>query len=188
MKAWHGGLISPVGRGLYRAICSAAGEQFFWEGPKRLEPRSFTLWLEPIITVAALARLHFDFGWPVDLIGTQSIDGAFDIVAFSPFRRANEHIAGEVKKSEAEVEMLLLLMQEFGREPLIVAPTFGRQRNAYKKMAALRARNPPLFWAVGPAGYSRVFKLHYLNGGLVRFAENPTGLSFDLDALRRGMD
>jgi hypothetical protein len=82
MMAWEAGIIQHIGRGLYRASLSAASEQFFWEGPKSLTPRPFTLWLEPIITVAGLARLHFDHGWPAHLIGTQSSDWAFDLVAY----------------------------------------------------------------------------------------------------------
>ncbi|MEH6792468.1 hypothetical protein [Parasphingorhabdus sp.] len=77
MMAWNAGLIEHQGRGLYRAPNSAASEQFFWSGSRKAQPRSFTVWLEPVITVAGLARLNFDYGWPTCLIGTQSPDWAF---------------------------------------------------------------------------------------------------------------
>ena len=152
--------MTHVERGLYRALKSSAGEQFFWSGSKHAAPRPFTLWLEPIITVAALGRLHWDHYWPIDLIGTQSSDWAFDLVAY---RRGsmNEYIAGEVKKSEIELERLIDLMKRLGRSPDAPVPKAGRERNAYKKVEALRSRKSPIFWAVGPAGYNHVFSVAY---------------------------
>lgn len=160
VRAWKGGLLSHQGRGLYRASRNAASEQFFWTGAKQPTPRSFTLWIEPVITVGALARLHWDYGWPKELIGTQSVDWAFDLVTFQP-GAGNEHIAGEVKKSVMEIERLLLFMRQFGQNPDLEVPAAGPARNAYMKVAALRARHAPLFWAVGPAGLSKVFRVHY---------------------------
>ena len=166
LKAFNAGLIEHQGSGLYRAARSAAREQFFWEGRRALTPRPFTLWLEPIITVAGLARLHFDYGWPKHLIGTQSLDWAFDLVTFLP-DRAEELIAGEVKKTAKEIDQLLQLMTIFGRHPTIEIPSSGKERNAYKKVLALRSRRPPLFWALGPDGVSEVFAVQYSEGGVV---------------------
>ena len=161
LMAFEAGLIEHLGRGLYRAPNSAASEQFFWEGLRSQKPRTFSLWLEPVITVAALARLHFDHGWPKQLIGTQSVDWAFDVVAFQP-DQATETVAGEVKKSENELDQLIRLMEHFGRWPEIVEPVApAKDRNAYKKVDALRARRVPLFWAVGPDGLSKVFRIQY---------------------------
>jgi hypothetical protein len=160
VMAWEAGLIEHQGRGLYRAAGSAASEQFFWTGPRASEPRWFSLWIEPVITVAALARLHFDFGWPKHLIGTQSVDWAFDVVTFLP-GQANEFIAGEVKKTRSEVDHLIRLMAEFGRNPRMEVPTSGKARNAYKKVAGLRARRAPMFWAIGPDGLSKAYRVRY---------------------------
>jgi hypothetical protein len=52
--------------------------------------------------VGGLARLHFDFRWPKELLGCQSKDWAFDLIATLPGKRV-EHIACEVKKSSAEL-------------------------------------------------------------------------------------
>lgn len=166
MRAWTGGLIHHEGRGLYRASRSAASEQFFWTGPRKSTPRTFSLWHEPVITVAALARLHFDFMWPKSLIGTQSCDWAFDLVAF-PHESDCEQIAGEVKKSVAEVETLIRLMKEIGSNPELAAPLPGKALNAYKKVVGLRARKAPIFWAVGPNKCSHVFHVHYTAEGCV---------------------
>jgi hypothetical protein len=161
-----GGLIEHKGAGRYRTANSAATEQFFWEGPRGAEYRWFSLWLEPIITVAALARLHFDYGWPKELIGTQSADWTFDVVAFRP-DNVNEAIAGEVKKTPSEIDHLIRLMDEFGRDPKKEVPTSGRARNAFKKVAGLRARHAPVFWAVGPSGLSKVHRVEYNSNGTV---------------------
>lgn len=166
LRAWKGGLLQHRGRGLYRAARSAATEQLFWDGPKSSNPRTFTLWHEPIITFAALARLHWDFGWPANLVGTQSSDWAFDLVAY---RRDDdcEHIAGEVKKTNREIDALILNMKEFGANPDVPLPSGGKLRNAYKKISGLKARRAPVFWAVGPDNYSLVFQVEYGSGGVV---------------------
>lgn len=178
VRAWDAGLVEHQGRGMYRAPRSAASEQFFWHGPKRDEGRTLTLWLEPIITVAALGRLHLDFGWPRELLGMQSRDYAFDILAWDA-AAAREHIAGEVKKTETEVNQLISFMQEFGASgnPTMDASSLkGKALNAYRKVQALSARRVPLFWAVGPNGMNRLFAVTYDAGGCPTLDERDTSL------------
>lgn len=153
------GLVTLVGR-LYQAPRSRAGEQFFWEHERSITPRPITLWLEPIITVAALARLHLDLGWPKELLGTQSVDWAFDVAAYREADPENEHVAGEVKKTTREADRLIEMMQTFGATAPDEAIA-GPGRNAYRKVKGLRARRAPLLWVVGPGGYGRVFNVHY---------------------------
>lgn len=169
VEAWNAGLIEHQGRGLYRATNSAASEQFFWEGRKIQSPRSYTLWMEPVITVAALWRLHHTHKWPKHLIGTQSLDWAFDLVAMLP-AEPSEYIAGEVKKTSREINHLIELMQHFACTPDAPTPSSGKLRNAYKKVAALRARKAPIFWAIGPEMFSKVFRVTYHVGGIVDLA------------------
>ena len=116
LMALHSGLIQHEGCGRYRAARSSTFEQLFWTGSKEGEPRQFTLWLEPVITLGALARLHFDYGWPRDLIGTQSVDYAFDLVTYLS-NGPHEFIACEVKKTAREIEQLLCLMKDYGQDP-----------------------------------------------------------------------
>lgn len=169
LRGLDSGLVTIVGR-LYQAPRSRAGEQFFWEHERSISPRPITLWLEPIITVAALARLHFDLGWPKDLLGTQSIDWAFDVTAYRDADLVNEHIAGEVKKTVREADRLIELMRGFGARPPDDA-VVGAGRNAYRKVKGLPARRAPLLWVVGPGGYDRVFSLSYLDDWRVAFEE-----------------
>ena len=164
LRAWNGGLLTHLGGGLYRAPRSSASEQFFWSGQMTGDGKSFTLWREPIITVAALARLHWDLGWPLHLIGTQSSDWAFDLVAFKP-DNSREQIAGEVKKSVEEIDELVAYMEAFCADPHIPPPATGKALNAYKKVASLRTKQPPVFWALGPAGYEKLFQVRYQPGG-----------------------
>jgi hypothetical protein len=178
-RAWDGGLLTHLGGGRYRAPASGSPEQFFWSGPKHAVPRKFTLWHEPVITMATLARLHWDLGWPKELLGTQSKDGAFDVFALN-LEKTGEQIAGEVKRTVSEVETLLTYMREFGSAPNAVQPASGRGRNAYRKVAGLRARKAPVFWAIGPAGYSKVFRIVYqVSGELTLEPADAEVLSFD---------
>src|SRR5712664_1953376 len=50
-----------------------------------------TIWVEPIITVAVLSRLHFKWGWPKELIGTQSQKWEFDVTAYRASDLSNEY-------------------------------------------------------------------------------------------------
>lgn len=178
LRAWNAGLFEHRGRGLYRSATSTVSEQFFWTGRNLPGARSFKLWLEPVITVAAFARLHFDYGWPHHLISTQSVDWAFDLVARLPDRE-HEFVAGEIKKTEAEIDQLLVLMKEFGRNPNLPVPASGKARNAYKKVLALRRRQAPVFWAIGPGGFSKVHAVEYGADGAIDLAEGPHALRFE---------
>jgi hypothetical protein len=159
LRGLDAGLVDHRERGLYRAPRSTASEQFFWQGRVNVVPRTITLWAEPIITVAVLARLHFDLGWPKHLLGTQSPGWAFDVTAYQPLDLKNEHIACEVKKSVSEVHQLVELMVHFGQNQP-AGELGGPKKNAYRKVKALRERRPPLFWAVGP-NESHVFRMDY---------------------------
>lgn len=171
LRGIDGELIKHVGRGLYRAPRSHASEQFFWSGAKRKKPRPITLWVEPIITIAALARLHFDLCWPKESIGTQSKDWAFDVMTYLSNDSDVEYIACEVKKSAAELDQLVTLMKRFGKCPYVDRTVARKERNAFRKLRALRSRRPPLFWAVGPGGSSYAFRMGYLEDGVVSFQE-----------------
>ena len=58
--------------GFFTAPMSVHKEQLFSQGLRNKQPRTFTLWTEPIITIGALGRLHLEFGWPADRLGCQS--------------------------------------------------------------------------------------------------------------------
>lgn len=168
LRAWDSGLLEHIGRGQYRAAKSAASEQWFWSGAKGAAIRSVTLWLEPVITVAAMARLHLDLGWPKDRIGAQSLDWAFDAVGYLPGSQT-EYIACEVKKTPVEVERLVSSMTAYCADrPKAPGELTGYQRNAYRKLAGLDQRQAPLFWVVGPGGLSRPFHVHYEDNRVLR--------------------
>lgn len=156
-----------------------SSETLFSEGRKMHSPRRPTLWLETVITVAAAARLHLDYGWPIDLLGMQSKDNAFDLMTFRAPDFTNEDIACEVKKATREVDVLLrnlaLCCAGDHDESCLDA---GKRRNAHKKWVALHARKPRLFWAVGPFPDSRVFEVMTI-GDDIQLREMPaTALAF----------
>ncbi|MEE9924010.1 MAG: hypothetical protein PBV01_11680 [Brucella anthropi] len=178
LRAWNGQLVTHLGSGKYRAARSGASEQFFWSGSKNASPRTFTLWIEPVITLGILARLHFDFGWPKEFIGTQSAgDWAFDVIVTKNPDGMDEYIACEVKKSRKEIDALAEYMQHFARNPDTLPDEKSASKNAFKKVAALRKRKPPFLWLVGPDRYEQVVRLSYEDGGRITMEDIP------LDAL-----
>jgi hypothetical protein len=183
LRGIDAGLVEHRGRGLYEAPRSRASEQFFWSGPKHKTPRPITLWAEPIITIAVLARLHFDLGWPKELLGSQSRDWAFDVTTYLASDSDVEYIACEVKKSTAEIDKLIELMTRFGKSSIANQPTISKERNAFRKLQALRRRQPKLFWAVGPGGSNHAFKMRYSDEGIVSFQSIPV---HELNYLRSG--
>jgi hypothetical protein len=182
IRSIDGGLLKHEGRGLYRAPRSYASEQFFWSGLKKKNPRPITLWIEMIITVAVLARMHFDFGWPKRLIGGQSKDGAFDAATYLSDDADVEYIACEIKKTTAEMDQLIESMKKFGQIHLDHDKITPKEKNAFRKLQALRSRRPPLFWAVGPGGSNYVFKMTYAGDGMISFQKTTIQeLSYRLD-------
>ncbi|OYR13048.1 hypothetical protein [Brucella thiophenivorans] len=167
MHAWDIGFIQYAGNGSYRLGRANATEKLFWEGPKSVEVRGFSLWLEPIITVAVLARMHIDLGWPVNLIGAQSKgDWAFDAVIYRNAADENGYVLCEVKKTAREVDQLATNMREYIAVPPVAEDSLkGAKLNAYRKVKALRARQPAFLWLAGPDKYDMTYKVNY-NGSL----------------------
>lgn len=164
LRALDGRLIEDRGGGRYQCAQSKANEQLFWEGSKGISPRPITLWLEPIITIATIARLHYDLGWPIDRLGMQTADYAFDVAAYSGGEVGDLVIACEVKKTRSEVDHLISDLWQHSREPA-AGPHSTRPRhlNSYRKWLSIRKRKPAFLWVVGPSGYGRAFALGHTN-------------------------
>lgn len=146
-------------KGIFTSGCSKANEQIFGEGARSSVPRKVTLWLEPIITIAGLMRLHRDFGWDAKRLGMQSHTWAFDLVGYKE-DLTTEILVCEVKKTEREVDNLLELMEMHASTSAEAESEFtGTERNALKKVLALRQSKCSLFWALGPNHYGQVFKV-----------------------------
>ena len=149
---------------------SRAYETIFWEGAVGVTPRAITLWIEPVITIATAARLHLDYGWPKSNIGMQSKTGEFDFMVYLDTAGSLLAVGGEVKKSVKELDQLMSLMTGFkiGQYPAITSvPKFSL--NAYKKWLGLFHCKAPFFWAVGPAGYTQLFRMSYEADGNMTF-------------------
>lgn len=166
LRAWKAGLLFHQGRGQYIIGNAKVHEQFFWTGSKTAELRTFTLWMEPIISMGAIARLHLDYRWPISRLAAQSPDWAYDIIALG--NGGPTAIVGEVKKTRAEVDDLFALMVQFGANPATPAPSSGKTRNAFKKILSLRKFPAPILWLIGPSRYELVFHVRY-SGDLVSF-------------------
>ena len=158
MQAIDSGLVIHD-KGVFTAACSKAKEQIFWQGARSSVPRKVTLWLEPIITIAGLMRLHRDFGWDAKRLGMQSQTWAFDLVGYQE-DLTTEFLVCEAKKTEHEIDKLLGFMEKHAGTPAEAESELkGAERNAFKKVLALRQSKCSVFWALGPNHYGRVFKV-----------------------------
>jgi hypothetical protein len=162
LRAIDSGVVVEKSGGTFWSERSYVQEQLVWQGLKRISPRPLTLWLEPVITIATLARLHLDYGWPATQLGMQSRDWAFDFAVYEARPRDAILIAGEVKKTKREVERLMEDVSTYaGSGATEPASKHPRHVNSYKKWNALRNARVPLIWAVGPNGYSTLRKISY---------------------------
>ncbi len=173
MTGLDSGLVRSDHGGRLRAPRSKVQEVIFWEcGPKAVRPRPINLALEPIITVATLARLHVQYGWPAGRLGMQSKDWAFDLVAYREDDGDTMAVAGEIKRTRREVDKLIEFMAVACRDGETDAePADSRAVNAYRKWQALGRCQAPLFWAVGPGGLGRLFAIDYRGGVAVSMNE-----------------
>lgn len=174
MKALDHGVAFPDCRQRFGMRLGRASEAMFWEGKRTITPRPFSLWAETVITVATGARLHFAYGWPVELLCMQSKGSAFDLGAFQPFDLDDEHIAVEVKRTSADLDRLVDNLQRCcaGDHDPTCLKTGGKRRNAHMKWIALRNRCPHVFWAVGPSPASRIFEVSRLADGTIYLQES----------------
>lgn len=165
LRAVDHSIVTIEAGGRFRMPRSSTHEVLFWEHERDVSPRRLTLWLEPIITIAAVARLHLDYGWPLQCLGMQSRDSAFDVTAFLPRDLTNEFIAGEVKPTAKQLDTLLNRLhaccQRGKHDDCLASST---RRNAHKKWLGLQRCQAPIFWALGPDGDSRVFEVSHVAG------------------------
>lgn len=153
MVAIDQGIVVDTGGGRFSACRSSAQEVLFWEGRKSEVPRPITLWLEPVITFAALARLHNEYAWPKENLGMQSEGWAFDLATYESSQGHQPRILGEIKKTKSELIRLQvdLLRLSSGAAPDTVSA------NSRKKWDALLTARPSLLWLVGPNNESYVY-------------------------------
>lgn len=159
MRALDAGVVYDDGGGRYLAARKSAYESLFNHGLRTVTPRPITLSLEPIITVAALGRLHLDYGWPKELLGLQPAKWEFDFAAYVSPTAQSEYVAGETKKSTREVSTLLANL----RDP--------NDKNSHNKLVGLQRRRAPYFWVVGPDMQSSLFAVAYSPEGELSLAE-----------------
>lgn len=159
MAAIEQGVVVDCGGGRYRAARSAADEVLFWEGRRDVAPRPISLWLEPVITFAALARLHLAFGWPKERLASQPAGWAFDVAAYAADDTPT--LLGEVKKSLTELDRLRADLErlEAGAEPSSVPP------NSRKKWNAMLAFRPRVVGLLGPGQKEHVYVPIYTGRG-----------------------
>jgi hypothetical protein len=165
-------VVSVDSGGRFRMPQSKTHEVLFWEHSTLISPRPITLWLEPIITIAAVSRLHLDFGWPIDCLGMQSADSAFDLTSFKPPDFENEYIAGEVKDSAKQLDRLLAHMNQCCAEGDSECSAPKTRKNAHRKVVGLKRCRAPIFWAIGPGGDGRVFEVAYGDDGRIVLSQS----------------
>lgn len=160
LRAIDTGMIVEKG-GFFKSTVGKTNEQIFWSGRKINDGvRKTTIWVEPIIAIATWARTVQELGWPPSQVGTQSKHPwPFDLICYGE-DSTTEIVACEIKKSDREIEKLVSQMRFYGeQDPLPVEPEKGVARNSYRKVVGIRECWAPVFWAVGPAGNSKLFEI-----------------------------
>lgn len=195
MRAIDHSLFVDTGGGRYLPPRRGPCEQIFWQGLERKSPRPVTLWHEPIITAAALARLHLEYGWPKGLLGTQSRKKwEFDLLGAEPNSEDGkgdyraERLVGEIKKSESEVLGMLRYMRDiFPRiDGNVPSPIAERDRNSHRKCLGLLRLRPKFFWAVGPNRFGRFFSVSYIDEASFELHERDiSSIRFDVGMCRQ---
>lgn len=158
MDAIDHGLVTHK-QGAFRAPCSRAKEYLFWEGARNTSPRRLTLWLEPVITIAGLRRMQSTFGWPAEQLGAQSVSYAFDFVGYQADQKT-ELVACEVKPTKNAIDLMVYLMKAHPGITIEALNDFKpAERNALKKLIALRESTCHTFWALGPDNYGHILSV-----------------------------
>ena len=124
-----------------------------------------------------MARLHFDYGWPLNCLGMQSEHWAFDLMAYQQQGTGRAHIAGEVKSNRRQLDQLMNGLRSCcaqGNHDCSTAPDTAR--NAHKKWEGLQIQKAPLFWALGPGNNSRLFKVSYGPDSIISLSQTDTTL------------
>lgn len=173
LRALRDGVVAEQD-GFFRAARSGANEQIVWTGLRSIVPQPISLWISPIISIAAAGRLFGEFGWDPDQIGLQPDKWAFD---FLGYEADGVGIAGEARATPEDLERLVTLISAFGAElPLHAEPPEAEaaRRNAYKKVLAIRTHRPRLLWALAPGGGGEVFRIEWSEAGGVLFDLVPT--------------
>ena len=188
LRAMENSIVTDIGGCRYVMPKSKAFELIFWEGSKLKSPRDITLWHEPVITIGAASRLNLDYGWPKELLGMQSKDGAFDLVAYVSKETDHLYIAGEVKKTTKEIDDLLSHLFHFDASlNYDYSQMNHRVINSHKKWLSLNQSKAPYFWAIGPGNDTRLFQVSYKLNGNIDFKScsldflsfNSSGLHFN---------
>ncbi|GCL62582.1 hypothetical protein [Pseudaquabacterium pictum] len=174
MLAIDHGVVYDLQGGRYRACMSSANEVLFWEGRKDKPIRRITLWQEPVITFAALARLHLTHNWPKEKLGMQTKGWAFDLAAYDKGAIHAPRILGEVKKSSAELKRLRIELIGLSDG----APAESVSINSARKWNALLDTKPNTIWLVGPDEESYIYAYTYSKGGCTLQEVNSSALAY----------
>lgn len=170
--ALRSGLVERYPRGRYWLPASRYVTLAFWDGPKHRRPRTVSLYMEGLVTVATAARLAFIHGWPKWCLGFETEDGAFDLIGRVPGRRW-ESLAGEAKSSTTGVNTLITGVRRCGELGSHGEDVHGSKAhiNAHRKWAGLVRSKARVFFVFAPGRDWRVFHAGYGPGKRVDLTE-----------------
>jgi hypothetical protein len=147
-------IFQSVGGGVFRWNRGHSLISLFGHGSKGANPRPPTLARESLTAMGSVAYLHYQLGWPLDLIEVETKGYVFDFAAYQPVSSSEDHmvIAGEAKSSATEAEAWLRLLRACAELPAHALDTHANPRaaNAHKKRVGLDAERPEYLWLVAP--------------------------------------
>jgi hypothetical protein len=167
------GIVAVESKARLKLPASRVKAMIFWSG----SGGATSIHLEGILSAGAAARLHIEYGWPVESLGFEFPDErgpgrrAFDLGAVGPSKRLV--LAGEAKKSKAELDRVIDVMQQCSSLDKHEHAKGHKDQNGHRKMIGLVRCRPSIFWTFGPADDWSVFDVAYV--GERRVELRPTG-------------
>lgn len=120
---------------------------------------------EHVIGVAAMARLHLDFGWPRECLTYHLHGSSLSITASLLPKSRSVHVVCDVRKTVDEVARLVANVTTLCRRMPLPSRLASEEGCAAQRWVENFQQDcPPLFWAIGPSGVSTLYQLSYLDG------------------------
>ena len=175
LRALDEGVVELLPKARLKLPGSSVKAMIFWQHSAAASPRRISLHLEGILSAGMAARLHLNFGWPVEQLAFEYPPGArlpgrraFDVGALDG--AGSLVLAGEAKKSAHELDHVLAVMRDCGSKGVHEhQPAENAVINGHRKWQGLVRCRPAVFFTFGPNEDWSIFQVAYASDGRVSF-------------------
>lgn len=180
LRALDEGVVTLLPKARLKLPASSVKAMIFWEHSRAVSPRPVGLHLEGVLSAGMAARLHFQYGWPIEQLGFEyptrpgpgrrafdlgALDGGGDLI-----------LAGEAKNERGELDHVLEVMQRCAEAGDHTHPKRHADQNGHNKWMGLMRCRPRVFFTYGPGEDWSVFEIAHGPDGRMSFREGPREL------------